>query len=156
MSNTLSNALLAQLFSQESNDPFLTLVKLSHDDFEDICLVNNTENVTSGGVEYTAFPMKIVFPKDDGESNREVNIEFDNVDRTLIDLIRSVTDYIDVSISLILASDPDTVQMSFDELKIQNITYNSKRVSAKLFMDNFLNTEMTSEKYTPTLYAGLF
>lgn len=156
MSNFISNELKAQIFAQESEDPFLILVTLSHPSISDIRLVNNTEDVTSEGLLYIAFPMRIILPRDDGESVREISIEFDNVDRDLIDLIRSVTGPISVSLKLVLASLPDAVQFAFDELKIATITYNSSRVSARLYMDTFLNTEMTSEKYTPQNYPGIF
>lgn len=157
MSNQLSPELLAQLYSQESNDPFLTLITLSHPSFpQDIRLVNNTENVTSNGLEFIAFPMKIVLPRDDGETNREVTIEFDNVSLELMTELRTVTTFIDVKLEMVLASIPDAVQMSFEELKIQSINYNKTRVSARLFMDSFLNTEISSEKYTPSNYPGIF
>lgn len=156
MANQLSNQLLKELFAQESGDPFLTLLTLSHPSFSTIYFVNNTEDIVSRGQTYTAFPMKLVLPKDDGESAREVSIEFDNVGLDLISEIRTVTTPIDVKLEMILASIPDDVQYSFEELKIQNIQYNKTRITARLFMDSFLNTEMTSEKYTPTLYPGVF
>jgi hypothetical protein len=156
MANNLSPQLLAQLYGQNSSDPFLTLLTLSHTSFSDIRLVNNTSDVTSNSLVYTAFPFKLVLPRDDGETSREITIDFDNVGLDLVEEIRTVTDFIDVKIELILSSIPDEVQMSFQELKIQNITYNKSRISAKLFLDTFLNTEMTSEKYTPTIFPGLF
>ncbi len=57
---------------------------------------------------------------------------------------------------MVLASIPDAIQISFDELKIQSLSYNKTRITAKLFLDSFLNTEMTSERYTPSLFPGLF
>lgn len=156
MANSLSPELLAQLFSQESNDPFLTLVTLSHEDFDDIRLVNNNVDIVSRGLTFTAFPMKIRFPVDDGETARDFTIEFDNVSLLLIEEIRSVTTPISVKLEMILASMPNDVQIEQDELRIQNITYNASKVSAKIILDNFLNTEMTSERYGPTNFPGLF
>ena len=100
--------------------------------------------------------MEIRLPPDDGDSAREVSIEFDNVSLELIDELRSITDAIDVKIDMILASDPDSIQLSVEDLKMRSVTYTAQRVSARLFMDSFLNVEMTSEKYLPTLYPGLF
>ncbi len=154
--NILSPEVLAQLFSQESNDPFLALVTLSHPSFTTLRLVNNSQNIVSRGNTYLAFPLKFRLPVDDGESAREVQMEFDNVGLELIDEIRSVTTPIDVKIELILASLPNAVQTSLEELKISNISYNSKVITAKLYMDGFLNVEMTSEKYNPSTYPGLF
>lgn len=153
---SLSNNALAQLFAQESDDPFLLLVTLQHSSFGTLRLVNNVVDITSRSNVYSAFPMKITLPTDDGESLREVQIEFDNVSLELIQEIRSVTDYIAVTIEMILASDPNSVEIEMGELKIKDLTYNKTSIKAKLFMDDFLNTEMTGEKYTPTNFPGLF
>lgn len=156
MSNTLSAALLAEMFSQDSSDPFLMLVTLTHEDITPIYLVNNTVNITSRGTEFIAFPMKIRLPSDDGESQRSVSIDFDNVSLELIDEMRTITNPLDVKLEMILASNPDEVQLDLQELKLNNIAYDKQKITATLFMDSFLDIAMTSEKYTPTNYPGLF
>lgn len=156
MPNQLSNAMLAQLFAQESTDPFLILVTLTHASFPTVYLVDNSVDIISRGNTYIAFPMKIRLSPDDGETAKDIAIEFDNVSLELINEIRQVTDPIGVKIEMILASMPDVVQMQVDELKIASLSYNSSKVSASLIMDSFLTTEMTSEKYTPTIFPGLF
>jgi len=157
MPNALSPELLAQLFSQESNDPFLMLLTLNHPDWPSTYyFVNNGAQIISRGLTFLPFPMTIVLPTDDGESSRSVKIEFDNVSLDLIDILRSVTSPMTVKLEMILASLPDIVQMELTELQIQNVNYNSKKVSAILIIDSFLNTELSSERYTPSAYPGLF
>ena len=157
MSRELSPQLISQMVSQVSGDPFLMLVTLDHADFDNpYYLVNNSENITSRGQVYTAFPMSIVLPADDNESNREVTIIFDNTGLDLVSDFRLVTSPISVTLELILASLPDVVEISFGDLKIQNISYNKSQISAKLYLDDFLNTEMPSEKYDPTSFPGIF
>ena len=157
MANQISNELIAQLFSQESDDPFLTLVTLTHASFASpIRLVNNTKSITSRGNVYTAFPMRIRLPVDDGETAKEFTIQFDNVSLELIDEMRSVTTRMGVKLEMILASMPDVVQMSQDDLFIGSIFYNAKSITAKLVLDSFLNVEMTSERYNPSNFPGLF
>lgn len=156
MSNQLSPELLLQLFKQESNDPLLSLLTLSHPSFSTIRLVNNTKDVVSRGDTYSAFPFTLSLPIDDGETNRQVSIEFDNVGLTLIEPIRSVITPINVKLELILASLPNSVQMSLEELKIYDITYNRKTISATLLIDTFLYTDLTSETYTPQNFPGIF
>jgi hypothetical protein len=156
MAHNLSPELLAQLYGQNSGDPFLTLLTLSHTSFSDIRLVNNTADIVSNGLTFTAYPFKLVLPRDDGDTSREINIDFDNVGLELVDIIRTVTDAIDIKLEMVLASIPNEIQMSFQELKIQSIVYNKHRISAKVFLDSFLNTEISSEKYTPSIYPGLF
>ncbi len=155
MSNLISNELKRQLFSQESDDPFLTLLTMTHETFS-AYLVNNTVDVVSNGNTFLAFPMKITLPADDGESTRDFAIDLDNVSLELIESFRSVTTAIDVKIELILASMPDTIQMSYEDLLIRSISYDSKKISAKIVLDNFLSVAMTSERYGPTNFPGLF
>lgn len=156
MSNNLTNVLKGEMFSQASGDPFLMLIELSHPSFDTIRLVNNTVNVTSRANEYQAFPVRITLPTDDGETAREVTIEFDNVSRELVNEFRTVTDFIDVKIEMVLASNLDYVEIELDELKIRDISYNLNTIQAKLFSDDFLNTELSSERYTPTNFPGIF
>lgn len=157
MANQLSNQLLAQLFAQESSDPFLVLLTLSHPNFTTpIRLVNNTEEIISRGDVFTPFPFRIRLPADDGEQSRQVRLEIDNVSLELIDEIRSVTTAISVKLEMILASIPDTVQMSLEELQLQNVNYDKYRIEALLVLDNFLNVELTSERYNPSNFPGLF
>jgi len=156
MANQLSPELVYQLLSQESNDPFLTLITLTHDSFSTIRLVNNTKDVVSRTNTFTAFPFKIRFPVDDGETVREFSINFDNISLDLVDEIRSVTSPISIVIELILASMPDDVQITQDNLEIQTIQMNKQSISAKIIVDDFLNVEMTGEKYEPSNFPGLF
>jgi hypothetical protein len=154
---TLTPELLAELYGQESGTPFLMLMTLSHASFAgDIYLVNNTVNVTSRGTTFEAFPLLISLPADDGETQREVQLELDNTSLELIEELRMVSTPIDVKMEMILSSRPNEVQISLEDLKIKNINYNKNRITAKLYLDDFLNTAFGVEKYTPSKFPGLY
>lgn len=155
MANAITNELKRQIFSQESEDPFLTLVTLTHTTFT-ARLVNNSSDITSNGFVFTAFPMKVKMPADDGETARDFAIEFDNVSLDLITSMRSVDGDIGVRIDMILSSLPDVIQISNEDLVIRSVTYDKTKLTARIILDNFLTTAMTSERYTPSLYPGLF
>ena len=155
MSRDLSSELKDQLFAQESNDPFLTLLTIEGNDGT-YRLVNNTTDFVSRGNTFSAFPMKVRLPADDGESAREFQLDFDNASLLLIRALRAVTEPIPCKVEMVLASLPDVVQMSVEDLLIRSVTYNDKQVSAKIVLDNFLAIGMTSERYTPSLYPGMF
>ncbi len=155
MANELSTELKAQIFAQESADPFLTLLTLTGPNFV-YRLVNNSKDIVSNGQTYFAFPMKVRMPSDDGESVREFQIEFDNASLLLIAALRTVTDPIECQIDMILASMPDVVQITVTDLLIRSIVYDDKRVAAKIVLDNFLSVAVTSERYTPLAYPGMF
>lgn len=157
MSNELSNALKAQLYANESTDPFLQLVTLNHESFSTpIYLVDNSEEIVSNGNTFLPFPMKIILPQDDSEVDKQVRISFDNVSRFLVDELRSITTPIDVKIEMVLASNPDIVEVKLEELQLRNISMTLQQIEGTLVLDDFLRTELTSEKYTPTNFPGLF
>lgn len=155
MANNLSSEVKAQLFKQESEDPYLTLVTLTGTDFI-YRLVNNSKDIVSNGQTFTAFPMKIKLPVDDGETAREFSVEFDNASLLLIQAIRKSTEPIPCKFDMVLASMPDVIQMTTPDLKIAAITYDDNKISAKIVLDNFLTVALTSEKYTPAIYKGIF
>jgi hypothetical protein len=155
VSNQLTPELKSQIFAQQSGDPYLTLVTLWTDSFT-YRLVNNTEDIVSNGNLYTAFPMKVRLPADDGESAKDFQLEFDNASLLLIASLRSVTEPVNCQIDMILASMPDVVQMTAGELLVKSISYDKSRIVARIVLDNFLASAMTSERYTPSLYPGMF
>ena len=156
MSNDLSTKLLAELYKQESPDPLLMLVTLSHASFPTLYLVNNVVSIISRGNTYQPFPMKIKPSGDDGETARTAQITFDNVSLELIDELRTITDPMDAKLEAVLATDPDIVEVDLGDMKVSNIVYNKSTIRATLVFDDFLNTELTSENYTSSLYPGIF
>lgn len=155
MSNQLSAALKAQIFGQESADPFLMLLTITTPT-QTYRLANNSRDIVSNGYVFSAFPVKVTLPLDDGQSAREFSIELDNASLLLVRGLRSTTDPIPIQIDMILASMPDVIQMSISDLKIVNTTYDKKKITVKIVLDNFLSVAMTSEAYTPSLYPGMF
>lgn len=157
MSNEISDALKEQLFLNESTDPVLELLTLSHPSFANpIYLVSNTEDIISNGNTFVAFPMRIVLPEDNSETDKRIRISFDNISRFLIDSLRSITDPIDITYQIVLASNPNIIEIEITDLQLRNITSNVNTIEGTLALDDFLRTELSSEKYTPSNFPGLF
>ena len=85
-----------------------------------------------------------------------MEIVFDNVSLDLIEEIRTNTAPIATTIEMVLASRPDDIQVSLTNLFIRNVSYNAQQIKADLYMDDILNTELPSERYTPQYYPGIF
>jgi hypothetical protein len=157
MANDLSDELKQQLYGQVSDDPFLALFTLTHPNFTaPFRFVNNADDITSNGLDFISYPVKVVLPPDDNESARQVKIQFDNVSLDLITELRKITTPITCKVEMVLASNPDFVQYSLEDLKLKNIQYNASNISATLVMDDFLGVELTSEKYNPSNFPGIF
>lgn len=153
---SFSPNLFAQMTARESDDPFLMLFTISGDGVETIRFVNNTENITSRSKEFVAFPVKLTLPMEDGDTVPSVKVVFDNVSLELVDELRAVTVPLDVKIEAVLASSPDDVEISYEQLKLGNIRCNDKTIDANLFFNDILNSAIPSEKYEPQTYPGIF
>lgn len=145
-----------QLLDQYSDDPCLVLLTLSHLKWETIRLVNNLEKITSRGQEFQPLAFQITLPGDDGESVPTVGITLDNVDLGLMREFRMITDSPSIKLELIFASFPDVVEMEVNDLKLDNVTYDSGQIKGTLTFDNLLNTKIPSDTYTPKDFPGMF
>jgi len=153
----LSPELLAQLYAQDSSDPFLMLLTLNHSSFpEPFRLVNNTVDVVSRGDIFTAYPFDFVLPVDDGETIRQVSLTMDNISLELITEIRKITSPMSVKLEMVVASVPDSVQIELDNLELRNIQYDKNKIKGTVLMDDFLSTSLDAEKYAPSTFPGLF
>ncbi len=156
MSRQLSNQLKAQIFAAQSDDPFLTLLTFTHPDLTSIRLVNNQEDIVSRSNTYQAFPFKIAFPTDDGESLPEIQLVLDNASLDLIEPLRTITTPAFIELETVLASTPDVVEFEFTDLELKGIVYNNSTITASLALSDFLGTQIPGEVYDPTRYRGLF
>ena len=97
------------------NDPVteeipLNLVVLDHAGWaQPLRLVANTENIVSDGKTYTAAGFEIAMPDQVEGHNGEMRFNLVDADVTTLALLRTTSDVIDVTVSWVLASDPDSV-----------------------------------------------
>lgn len=156
MSRSLTSTFMAALMAGRTSEIFHTLIVLSGGGISTKRYVNNYENVTSGGNVYTAAAFDARLPNDVEDQIPDVNIVVDNVDRILISDIRTATGPIDVSISIVLQSDPNTVEVGPFSFKVRAVDYDKLTVSGTLKYEDILNETFPRKTYTPRTFPGLF
>lgn len=153
---TLTSTAVSSIHAQETGEVWLVLLTISHSTLATpIRVVNNNEDITSRGNLYQAFPFEIVLPGQDPDSLPKAMLRFDNVDRTAITTIRSVEGPPNVTIEVILASQPDTVEISFPNLTLRNVKYDASIIEGELLFENLFSEPITYSM-TPSRFPGLF
>jgi len=153
----LSQKLVQAVMQPNTGEVFLLLVTFNHSSFpEPIYLVNNLENITSRGKEFLAFPIDLVLPPDDGDTLPSVQITCQNASLELIDEVRSVQGPMSVTIEMVLASSPDYVEASINDLRVAGAQYDKNTIQLTATVDDLLNTSFPKEKYQPGNFPGLF
>ncbi len=154
---TLTNGFVESAFQQDTEDVFLVLLTITHDDLTTpIRVVNNNEDITSRGDLFVAFPFEIILPDSKNDSSPRSRLVIDNVTAEIATAIRSITSAPLAAIELIMASDPDTVEKSYTVFRLHNVQWTAMQMSAELIIE-FLETEpYPALKFTPNYFPGLF
>ena len=156
MSSKVSLHAIDQLYKSYSEDPLLMLFTLTFPNSNVFYYVNNTEDITSNGQLYTAFPFSFTLPSDTNEDVPELSLSISNVGLELIDDLSSSTDSIEANIKLVFASVPDFVEMEIDNLVLKKINSDSRFINMIFGYDDVLGVQIPSYSYSAKDYPGLF
>lgn len=151
---TLSTNARAALYAAQSDEVWLQLLTVEHSAIvTPIRIVANTEDIVSRGDTYTAFPFEISIPATSSES---VELVVDNVTRDLVDEVRSIDTPLTLTLEVVLASDPDTVEAGPFAFQSRAVEYDVQRMRFTLTYEPLLQEPFPAYVYTPIDYPGLF
>jgi hypothetical protein len=157
MSRSLSTAAANALTGSETTEVFLILLTIDHDDLvAPIRVVNDNANITSRSNLYVAFPFDIILPADSAENLSRISLKIDNIDRQIVDAIRSITTPPTVTIEVILASSPDTLEAGPFDMTMEHAEYDANFVICQLAFEDVLNEPFPGGRFLPSGFEGLF
>lgn len=157
MSRSLSLAARQAVNAQETDEVFLLLLTLDHEDIaEPIRVVNNTEDVVSRGDTYIAYPFEITLPDEDPESVARVTLRIDNVDREIVRSLRGISSPLLVGLEVVMAASPDVVEAGPFNMTLVSAEYDALTVTGELAFEDVLNEPFPGHAYVPSEYPGLF
>lgn len=141
--------------AQHSSDPFLVLLTITHDDIAPIYVVRNNKAIVSRGNTYLAYPFEIDLPTDTDQSPG-ARISIANVSRRIGKAIESLITAPTVKIEIVLASALDSVERTWDEFTLTQVSYDAMTVTATLAHISYWNEGWPKKIIRPALYPGLF
>jgi len=157
MSRDLSSTADVAINAQETSEVFLVLLEITHADLVvPIRLVNNDVDIIHNSDTYLAFPFRINLPDQAESSAPRAAIEIDNVDRTIVQAISGLTTPADVSIKVVLASSPDTIEVEYVDFKMSGVSYDALVVRADLSLEEFMIEPYPGETFDPGRFPSLF
>lgn len=156
MSRSLTAAAVRAVLAQETDAVFLELLTISHPDIATVRVVNNTLPITSRGNVYDGFPFSLRLPQDVAERLGTVQLTVNNVDRRLVEAIRSVPAPLTVSIEVVTAATPDLVEVGPFDCELFDVTGTMTTISGTLGFEPVLNRVFPAGKFDPQRFPGLF
>lgn len=153
----LSDAFKAAIFSKETEEVFLVLVTVSHSQLATpLRIVPNTENIFSNGNTFYAMPCEITLISDSEESTPSAKLRVDNLDRIFTVALRTISTPPTVSLELIRASTPDTIEAGFYDLQMRIVKIDVNYLEGDLTLESFLNEPYPGHEMGPAYFEGLF
>jgi len=154
---TLSAAFLEAVYAGRTDEVFLILLKIDHEDLASpIYIVNNTQNITSNAIEHIAFPFQLTMPDDVEDQLPAVSLTIDNVSRDVIQAVRELDSPPTVRIQVVLASSPDTIERGPYTLTLREVEYDQIAISGSLQPEDLLTEPAPVGVFSPGDYPGLF
>jgi len=158
MARTYSAQYKSTLAKVSAEETPLILLQIDHPDLTSpIRVVNDTENITSNGQEYIAFPFSVVLPDDYENKLPRARIAISNVGRDLMFWLETTDGGIGSTATFrqLMRSRPNQVEWEIT-MSLFNITATNLEVTAELGFENLFAKPAISLSYRPETAAGLF
>lgn len=147
----------AALFDPESGEVFLALLTIDHDDLsQPIRVVNNNEDITSRGNEFIAFPFGFTLPDDQEDAPPRWGLQISNVSREIGQTIRQIAGPPSITLEIIRAAAPDTVEMSFPGFLLRDVRYDAQQVTGTLAVEDLTREPFPARTFTPATFPAVF
>ncbi len=154
---TVSDTFKTEVFKQETSECFILLVTIDHADLAaPIRASSDGVDTVSRGNTFVSFPFELTLPSSSDEEPPQAKLVIDNVDRQIVQAIRSISSPPSVLMEIVLASDVDTVEIDCPDFELINVDYDSLTVQGVLTQERFLSEPYPHLKMTPANFPGLF
>jgi len=153
----LSLTALQAALAQETSQVFLICLTISHAELSlPIRLVNNSAGIARAVGAFTGFPFEIALPDQRDDQLPQVELVIDNVDRRISDAIRGLSSPPTLTLEVVLASSPDTIESGPHTLTLLDAGYDAQSVRGRLGFEDVLNEPFPKDSFTPKDFPGLF
>lgn len=158
MSRQISQSALQAVLAQETDEIILVALKIDHTTLDSpLLFVNDTQDLVRSDGTYLAFPFEIKFPDDSEDDVPTVNIVIDNVDQRVIEELRAIEGRPEITIEIILRSQPNTPEMGPFTMKLKGADYDTMQIRGEIgYEEDFLNQKFPAGSFNPRTAVGMF
>lgn len=151
----ISDAMKRAVLAMSSDEVAVTLLTISGAGFTTFRVCDNSTDLVSNSQTFTAFPFTIELPGD-GDTAPLAKLRIMNVSKEIGQALDAATGQITVKIELVLASNPDNVEKTFDGLELRLTKRDALVVEGDLQSAQFASEPWPKIRATPGRFPGLF
>lgn len=164
MSRDVTDTLKEEVFAQNTEEVFVTLLTLSHPDLSQpirVCsdpavdLVSGSRGTASRGEDFVFLPFELIPPGQSGDSLPTGRLRVDNVSREIVQAVRLISSPADILIEVVMASAPDVVEAVIAGFQLRNIKADALTVEGELSTIRFDMEPFPRGSFTPSQFPGM-
>lgn len=157
MARTLPIPAMQAALAQTTNEVFISLIEINHEDLQQpIYMCDDSQDTVSNGNTYISFPFTFTLPNDESEQEPQVKLVLPNVDRRMIEMIRSISGGPTVKMSVVTASDPDDLAFGPVLLKATSAPYTAETIQLSLNFDAYSGEPLPHLTQSPQYFPSMF
>ena len=163
MSRSVSPVALSALFSQETEEAFVPLILLNHPEMTEPFRVAGsrsdviTNDTFQFNATYYAYPFSIQLPDEQEDRPPEVSIIIDNIDKRLVDFLRTpARGSPTITLTIVLESTPTVIEAGPFEFTLRSVTWNRLTIRGVLSYEQILDEPYPAGTFNPAEFPGLF
>ncbi|MBF0358855.1 MAG: hypothetical protein HQL70_09625 [Magnetococcales bacterium] len=167
---TLSLNMRQEVAKSESSICPILLFTLTHDDLAEPIYISTdpTERIDdtspskiiygtrSNGKEFIFLPMRAKLPSEAEGGSQLMKIELDDIHGAYREIVRQIQSPVSVTVDIVLADTPDTVETTWPEFLFTNITYDAETVSCDVVHETLITEPFPAGSFNPAYFPGGF
>lgn len=157
MSRSVSSDFREAAYLPQTGEAEIVLLTIDHEDLADpIRVCGNGEDVTSNGEVFTASHFEFLAPDENDNRPPQARLRIQNVDRAIIDEVRTLTTPPTITAQIVLASSPDTIEAQWPGLELKDVNYDAAWIESGLGFETLLEESAIGHHFQPVGFPGLF
>ena len=123
---------------------------------EPILVTSDGVATVSNGLTFNSYQFMLTLPDDTERPFSQGRLSIENVSQVIIEALRSVSSALLITMQIVLASDPDTVEVEYPEFELVNVNYDAQQISGDLSIESFVEEPFPGDSFIPSYFPGLF
>ena len=145
------------VYASQTEQIFLMLLEITSSDWGGtLYVVNNNQSVTHDSNTYLATAFEFILPAQEDGTISNSSLSISNVDRSIVEAIRTISTTPTVTAKMVLASNPEVIEGGPWVFQMTDITYNRRQVQGQLIYESYMRDNCGTTRYKNIDFPGLF
>ena len=147
----------AAVSAPETEQVFLHLLTIETSGGAVLRFVDNNQNITSRGNEFTAAGFTLILPEQTDNAPRPCRLAIDNTDLAIFQTIKQAAGQeVTVTVCVIMASKPDAYERGPLKYRLRNVKATKETIEGEVYDFYLTDRKFPKDTYAPEDFEGLF